>query len=73
MSHPQNDKLKEEFMDTLEKCHVCPYCGWEIDEYGACCGEAGHAERAYKDEAKEIILADEVDAAFSQWLEKRPA
>jgi hypothetical protein len=23
----------------------CPYCGWEIGEHGACCGEVGHAER----------------------------
>lgn len=30
-------------MSAREVRYICPYCGHEIDEHAACCGEKGHA------------------------------
>lgn len=72
MSNEQNDKLMDQFLDTLDKTIVCPYCGAEnqLDPPLLCCGEV-HAEEAYIDENEEVILASELKEAFQSWLNER--
>ena len=37
--------FKAQVTDREEQLWHCPYCGKQIDQYGACCGEKGHAEQ----------------------------
>lgn len=51
--------MRQDEFRNLETTHVCPYCMDEIDEYGACCGEAGHGEKAYMDVRGETLTENE--------------
>jgi len=72
MSNKENDKLMDEFMDTLQEVVVCPYCGDEnqLEPAIQCCGEI-HAEKAYKDEDGDIYMDSELDELFAHWLKSR--
>lgn len=72
MSSKVNDQLADEFMDTLERIVVCPYCGKDnqLDPPLPCCGEV-HAEEAWESPNGEVIMENELDDAFRAWLNKR--
>lgn len=72
MSHTENTKLREVFMDTLDSVIVCPYCGEEnqLDPPLLCCSEV-HACSAWRDVDEEVYLESELDAAFTTWLQRR--
>lgn len=87
MSHPENDKLYETFLETLEPCMACPYCGDikatksdydyypdEITQKHPCCSEVHVTETYIQDFGKtnEVLLYDsDIKAAFNKWLEDR--
>ena len=72
MSNSINDKLRDEFLDSLEEVGLCPYCmdRVRLEPTDLCCGEV-HGEVGYETPDGEYLLESDLDAAFKAWLSKR--
>ena len=82
MSNQENDKLMDEFMETLNPVIVCVYCG-DIKAQGTdptvvepsmgCCHESSaHFAVAHTSQDGEILLYDsDLQEAFKAWLADR--
>lgn len=57
LDHRFTPVIEQEITDII---YACPYCGKQIDEQGACCGEIGHAEKNFvtKDQYYSIYELD---------------
>lgn len=74
--NPQTDNSAaefKEFMSTLTKVVICPYCGEpnQLDPALLCCGEV-HAEEVY-DNGEETFTADCLEREFKDWLAAKEA
>lgn len=72
MSHPVNDTIMEELLDSLDRVVVCPYCYRhnQLDPPLLCCGEV-HAEEAWETEDGEIIRDSELEEYMTREMAKR--
>lgn len=64
--------LRDEFIGTLERVGVCPYCGDHVDlePTDMCCGEV-HGELGYETEDGQTFLESEFDEIFKQWQDEK--
>lgn len=73
MSHPENDKLMDLFLEECTTEWRCPYCGDPVEEeWPVCCSENHGAETLCSPDG-EMIGEDSsvLKECFERWLEER--
>lgn len=72
MSHEENTKLREAFLEECERGIFCPYCGSpnQDDPVLGCCGEV-HATEMLEHPDVGVFPEEDLEEEFQYWLNKR--